>query len=375
MSNEEHDLTTISGVKAYLEPTHFKAADVHVLAGGHGNFTYRLFLQTPLDGRATVVMKHSKSYSATNPQFSLDLARQTFEARALRQVSANVASLPARVPAVHLFDEDKHVIIMDDAGTESTTLKSLFLSTNPPPAPLARDIGSAIGQFLGRLHSWGSGNDAAMDEFAGNDLGKRITSWITYGMILPTLTTTEVPAVALLPEPVSASDLANLRALVEKRTDQIHRARETLTMGDFWTGNIMVLLADAQVDRITVVDWELVKPGVAALDVAQFCAEMFAVVLFADEGSVAQDSARVLIDAFLTAYAGAYTVKHGVDGENRATVAARHLGAHLLTITTRYGWGSTPEETFRAVKTGLEYLQHGQDEDWVRNKSIFAPLL
>jgi len=60
-----------------------------------------------------------------------------------------------RVPEVHRFDEQAHVIIMDDAGEASVTLKD-FLSAGGPSVSMAVRIGESIGEFLGNLHDWGT---------------------------------------------------------------------------------------------------------------------------------------------------------------------------------------------------------------------------
>jgi 5-methylthioribose kinase len=55
------------------------------------------------------------------------------------------------VPELYHFDEQAHVIIMEDCGVQSLNLKQLMLTATPSPA-VAREIGLALGQFLGRLH-------------------------------------------------------------------------------------------------------------------------------------------------------------------------------------------------------------------------------
>jgi hypothetical protein len=46
------------------------------LSGGTANFVYRGILETPLeDGSKTVVIKHTESYVASNPNFKLTTTR------------------------------------------------------------------------------------------------------------------------------------------------------------------------------------------------------------------------------------------------------------------------------------------------------------
>ncbi|KAJ6542296.1 kinase-like domain-containing protein [Mycena vulgaris] len=368
----EHDLSTASGVQAYLATTPFASTVVTPLSGGNSSFTYRLHLSTPYEGHPTLVMKHARPYvalSASKIPFAIE--RQAFEAKALEKVKAGLDCGPlATVPGMHHFDEDAHVIIMGDCGAGSLTLKELMLTATPSPA-VAREIGLALGQFLGRLHSWAAVDPTMLDFFDQNEQAKKITAWVTYGRLISTLTTDALPAIALLNEQVDASDLADIRAIVDELTPEIYTSRETLTMGDFWTGNIMVSLRSdgpaLELERVHVIDWELAKPGLAALDVGQFCAEMHTLQLFKPH---TVESGAALIEAFLTAY----RAHCGTMAPHMPNVAAKHMGAHLVAITPRVPWG-TPEETAKVVEVGLTHLMEGCSDRWVRERSVLAPLM
>lgn len=66
------------------------------------------------------------------------------------------------VPNVHLFDEEAHVMIIDDCGTDARTLKQLVID-EALPQTVAEEIGAAIGRFLGRIHAW--------NKYASFDMG------------------------------------------------------------------------------------------------------------------------------------------------------------------------------------------------------------
>ncbi|KAJ6452082.1 kinase-like domain-containing protein [Mycena sanguinolenta] len=373
MASPEHDLSTAAGVQAFLATTEFASSAVTLLTGGTGNFTFRLHLLSPYKSQTTLVLKHARPYAAGSPSIPLAIERQAFEAGAMQKIKEDLDCGPlAAVPVVYHFDGTAHVIIMEDTGEKSRNLKAL-MSSAPLPVPVAQEIGRALGQFLGKLHSWAAIDPKVVDFFDQNQQAKRITSWITYGRLIPCLVTDKLPAVALLPEPVCESDLDDIRAIIAERTSEIFNCRDTLTMGDFWTGNIMVNLdTDAATGTtsfggVYIIDWELAKAGVAALDVGQFCAEMLSLILFKPH---AVESAKALIEAFLTEYR-AYC---GEMKPHFANVAAKHIGAHLVTITPQVGWG-TPEETVKAVEMGLEHLREGCSDRWVWEKSVLSPLM
>ncbi|KAJ7114908.1 kinase-like domain-containing protein [Mycena epipterygia] len=369
-----HDLSTIAGAQAYLEPTQFASTSLTLLSGAHCNFTYRLHLSTPYKDRSTLVMKHARAEIVLSASEILSIIeRQTFEAKALEKIKQDLDSGLATVPTLHHFDEHAHVIIMDDCGVQSLNLKELMLTATPSPA-VAREIGLALGQFLGRVHAWGTADPVMLDVFDQNKQARKITAWITYERIISTLTTDNLPAVALIPGGVPDSTLDAIRGIVDERIPEIYNSRATLTMGDFWTGNVMVSLnpaadsdTEASLERVRVIDWELVKPGIAALDVGQFCAEMHTLTLFKPHTTA---PASALIDAFLTSY----RAHCGAMASRMTNVAAIHMGAHLVVITPWVGWG-TPEETAKAIEVGVTYLTEGKSDAWVRESSIFAPLM
>ncbi|KAJ7029879.1 kinase-like domain-containing protein [Mycena alexandri] len=368
-----HDLSAAAGVQAYLETSQFASSTVTPLTGGTGNFAFRLHLLRPYNGKSTAVVKHARPYVATAASIPLAIERQAFEAKALEKVKEGLNCGPkATVPSVYHLDEEAHILIMEDCGENSINLKSLLVSA-PPSVTIAQDIGRALGQFLGRLHSWGTNEPAMLDFFDQNEQAKEITAWVTYGRILPTLTSGNVPAVAFLPEPVPESDLDDIRAIIAERTAEINTSRAALTMGDFWTGNVMVNLTkdaitgETSFENLYVIDWELAKTGVAALDVGQFCAEALTVTLFKPD---AVEASKALIEAFLTEY----RAHCGVMAPHMANTAAKHMGAHLVAITSGARWG-TPEETAKAIEVGLEHLMEGCSDRWVRERSVLSPLM
>jgi 5-methylthioribose kinase len=73
------DLTTTAGIQLYLQDTPFAAHTIQVLSGGMSNFTYRIYLHTPLDGQSTFILKYAAPYVAVSAgKFPLDQKRQVF---------------------------------------------------------------------------------------------------------------------------------------------------------------------------------------------------------------------------------------------------------------------------------------------------------
>lgn len=91
------------------------------------------------------------------------------------------------VPEVYLFDEVAHVIIMEDAGPGSITLKA-FMQTGKVSLSQAQKIGTSVGAFLGELHRWGADNKELLKVVKEHSEAVPLTTWVYYGQLLSTLT-------------------------------------------------------------------------------------------------------------------------------------------------------------------------------------------
>lgn len=264
------------------------------------------------------------------------------------------------VPEVHIFDEEANVIIMGDCGEGVPTLKAL-LQSDPPSGEIAELIGRELGSFLGGLHTRGSTEKGLLDVFRGNEDGRKLSAFATYGRLVSTLTTDHLPALSDPPLEVPSSKVDELRRIAAQTTQAMLSTEETVVMGDFWPGNILVRLrrdseGERQVERIFVIDWELAKPGLAGLDVGQFCAEMLLLQYFNEES---KSAASGMTAAFLHGY----RTEHGA-GLDVARTALVHIGAHLIAWTPRIPWGSN-ELTREVVTRGIEYVVEGDRADVV----------
>ena len=183
------------------------------------------------------------------------------------------------VPAVYYFDSALHAVIMDDAGPHAATLKGALLA-GQIPTPRAAALGTELGQFLRGLHTWGRGTEEGgklRDALGANVFARDIYALVTYGRLGATLRTpgstagVQEPLPALGDEPLGVSEetLRVVEALAERRSAQIRDVRgETLVMGDFWPGNVLVGVEDNDSPTL-VVDWEIARPGLAGVDVGQ----------------------------------------------------------------------------------------------------------
>ncbi|KAF9566918.1 hypothetical protein CPC08DRAFT_681640 [Agrocybe pediades] len=353
-TNNAIDLTTEDGVRAYLVGTSFESIDVLPLSGGTANYVYRLRLAIPHKGRGTLVLKHAQPYVKDYKALKFSLERQTYEVAALKHVREWLPSdSVVTVPEVHLFDEELHVIVMDDAGEDAVPLKAFLKQSGPVDIPLAREIGSALGEFLGKMHKWGQGNKKICDAVKGNIEAQQMSAWAFYGRLVDTLSGNH--QLAKLSDPLLVVDQENVevaRVVAKETTELLMHATDTFVMGDFWPGNLMIQLdAESKLKNIFVLDWELAKNGLISTDIGQFCAEIHLLGRCYPERC--KETAPAILDNFMDEYKTA--CEPTVEVVRRALI---QWGTHMAVLGARVDWGDK-EITREVTREGTRILVDG----------------
>ncbi|THV06613.1 hypothetical protein K435DRAFT_815972 [Dendrothele bispora CBS 962.96] len=364
------DLSNVSELKEYLEITPFACDDFEVLSGGTGNFVCRIKLRSPYEGSSTAVVKHAKPYvfsTRNTERYPFALERQRFEVESLRLVKE---WLPpdsfVTVPEVHLFDEKESVIIMEDSGQNSVTFKEFILRGRCSPEVGTR-IGSALGEFLGQLHVWGKDNLSKVVELLGpNEPAKKISGWATYGRLVSTLKGDDnLDALSGAPLGIPEDQLEIIKDVGEKTQQIMLSAEESFLMGDFWTGNILLQLDEADnVKRIYVIDWELAKPGLCGWDLGQLAAELDLLRRF-------HPSQKEVASNAISSFYQSYSRVHAGDIALYRT-AVTHWGNHLVVWTPRVAWGDR-DTTRQTVLSGVEMIIEGQNGAEEKIYKRFSP--
>jgi 5-methylthioribose kinase len=129
-----------------------------------------------------------------------------FEVEAMTRVKAWLSpDTVVTIPTVYKFDEDSHVLILEDCGEDTLTLKE-FAREGKVTMDLAGEIGTAIGQFIGSMHVWSLKNPGGiLDIFRRHKQAMALSAWATYGRLMPTLNGEDVLA-ALSDPPISVSE-------------------------------------------------------------------------------------------------------------------------------------------------------------------------
>jgi aminoglycoside phosphotransferase (APT) family kinase protein len=146
-------------------------------------------------------------------------------------------------------------------------------------------VGRSLGSYLAHVHNTTTNDSAIKEVFDSNTIGKNVSSSVYYAGL-----------------PAAAEKFGYtqpfITAAAKFAENEVLTANEVLTLGDFWTGNVLVSAPKEQGEpKLTVLDLELAKPGTAAFDIGQMGAEMLCLARFRSE-----DQGSLLLRTFFQAY-------------------------------------------------------------------------
>ncbi|KAK3711366.1 hypothetical protein LTR37_009746 [Vermiconidia calcicola] len=348
------DLTTEDGVLSWLQSSTFaegkNVTKVQRLTEGACGFVYRAYLEGT--SRSSVIIKHVESYAARAQNWKLDQNRITFEYEAMKYLSQPEMQSDefVRSPELLFFDSSDYVLIMEDAGN-LPSLKG-WLRSGVDIEHTAR-IGQALGRFLAKVHDTTAGAEEVLSHFNGNKTAKYLSGNLYFGTL-----------------PTAAAKFGYTDPYFQEAAkvgqQEVDESSEVLTVGDFWTGNVLVKATSPEDLHLYIVDLELAKPGTAAFDIGQMAAEMYCLAAFREQGLGSS-----LLNEFLRSYKSNRRVP--VDA---AKVAVR-IGVHLFVIMPKAWSNEASEERIKQVLSiGADLIRMGCERDKAGLlRSIVRPLI
>ncbi|KAI8577566.1 hypothetical protein K450DRAFT_251455 [Umbelopsis ramanniana AG] len=348
-------ITSDEDILAYIKrtkPDWIKIDTIERLSGGTANYVWRARLKEKcpeLGGCNSVVIKHAESFLATAPEFALFAERMNYEILAMRIAADATISLPnCTVPTIYSYDEADKVAFMEDIGHSANMKAYISALDEPPSSGFAREVGTALGRFIGRLHSAGHVQRHELIDKLDNPKGVAISRYVVYDRVESVLKKFGKTDQAL-------QDAANWGG------EQLSNNPQTLCMGDFWPGNILLPNDLTQDLKIQVVDWEICRYAPSGMDLGQFLAETYCLDKY-------RQPCKDIITAFLSAYCKEY---HPTLYDAR--IAIIHFGFHLVVWTPVNDWVDDGTEI---VDIGSQYVLHAWQEDWAWFKdTIFGDYL
>ena len=336
------EITNTEQLVAYLDrkQTTFSSESLQRLSGGNGNFVWRIIDKS---GKS-IIIKHAEPYVATSaPRIPLPVDRMDFEHRMLSHLTAKplIKEGPVLTPECYEYDAENHVLWLEDAGPR--TLKEAYADHTLDVQRAGRELGEWLAVLHRETSSFDIGNNKTAKAIYRYSYSNLAAALSKYGLD---------PSIG---EEVDR-DYGSLLA-----TDD-----ECMCHGDFWPGNVLV----GGGQKLTVVDWEIVRRGCGATDVGQFAAEAWLLDRFR--------GGRGLLPAFLSVYREKAKHKEGFSSDEAGKPmteffrrVAIQLGTHLAFWPTRVSWG-TEDETRDVMHQGFEVLVRAlaSDRDWFQSSML-----
>lgn len=345
-----YDLTTEQGLGNYLAASQSGHTSVKLLSGGTANYVYRANKE---DGPIRI-FKHAAPYLHSNKNFAFDPTRMDYEANILTMLSSTsnpffTNSPSSNVHAVRIFNYNTEMKLLETEDGGSRNLKDAYTdSTLDIP-----QIGQELAMWLAALHRSSNNVSLALpngdSDTNNNPIGVGIYRY-SYSNLHTALEQFDYDA-----------NLAH--QINEKFGSLLAIDDECVCHGDFWPGNILVCVNENASAALTVVDWEMVRRGTSATDVAQFAAEAFLLDRFR--------GGRCLCSSFVRAYL-ADRKDAGTLGKSWLRRLLVHWAVHVAFWPTRVEW-TDRAGTRKLVEIGTATLKNVLQDDW--EELLELPLL
>ncbi|TAQ85820.1 hypothetical protein B7494_g5860 [Chlorociboria aeruginascens] len=400
---QEPSLEAVSSVEEYFRqsPDNLSSrfpsiSAIMPMRGGGVNFTYRVHFGEPFKHRShgrqrqhnTAILKHYSPNIAATPQFTFNNNRQCFEALALKEIpkfTASEATLEhVRIPDLFWEDDVARVIIMEDvipparledapSLLESMIFRDFCKTANESPEKIqiACQVGSALGQYLALLHTLDHGpvSTAPRALFAHHVEARRVCALTAFGDFLGSLDRFGVE--------LEIDQRHLIQEVMGGMTEEMLTDEDTLVMGDFWFGNIIIGVqqtycsgsktlsnptpptdSTSSIHSIHIIDWEFVTYAPRYLDLAHFAAECWLYNHFYPSTSCGGSIYQQLTSSLFKAYR---TSGGTIDVQRVIYYIAGHVGC-FLGYSNR--WTDNPIVRKAKAKLAVKMIEDAQKKDW-----------
>lgn len=333
-------ITTEKELREFLSSKNVQCHDVEVLSGGSANFCWRI--KTSLGSQ--MIIKHAEPFIRIMPDVPLPLERLEFEHLALTTVPGIMSKDDhIRLPQVYDYFSEEQVILISDGGSQD--LKDTYKRDDAVNIPL---LGQRVGGWLARLHTQTSKPQVL--ELLKDKFNSKVANSIfqyTYAGFASVLKTHG--------HDPTLGERINAKFGTETSTDRI-----CLCHGDFWSPNIQLENQDLTIEdkekqvrklrapALTIIDWETVRVGNGATDVAKFAADAWLLDRF--HGS--KGMSKAFLDAYLA--------ERPLEQHDKIRLVV-HFAVHIV-FYSRMRW-TDEEGTKQLVRVGKEMLEAVEAED------------
>ena len=285
-------------------PSFSKGFDLIILRGGLMNQVWRA-----RSDHRSIIVKHAPPYIASAPDIPLNPGRITFEAICLEMLGPGgsmerVSEEHIRPPSFIDYDEDKHLLLMEDIGDYPDLANRLLMHD------LDLRTFSDIGSFLGQLHAY----SACYPERAAH---------VQNCSIQETRLAIQYEQIGTLCKKAGIPDADTLGKQAVKIGHLFLQPGRCLIQGDLWPASIIPTPAG-----IRIIDWEFAHFGHPAQDVAHLVAHLW---MLGHTGVRQTDQViRTFLDSYLATIDDAMPL---LFKDDMLDALAIHFGAEILVRT------------------------------------------
>jgi thiamine kinase-like enzyme len=338
------------GIEQYLTSRGVSFKEIiPVTDGGAVNYIWRV-IQIDSDGTSTsTIIKNASHHLRMNHNFQVSLDRMDFEAKALTTLpdllsshKINHMGLDIRLPTILHHDVSQHILHLSDDG-----FQNLLRAYTTSPALNIDSIGSRLGLWLAYLHTFTSSQAILplIKAQFNNLTGKKLYRTNFNGL---------AAALEKFGHDPKLGDRMNSRFGSLLETDEA-----CLVQGDFWPGNVVVK-EDQNTSKspiLTVIDWEMVRIGNGATDVAQFAAEAWILETFRAPPE------RRAHNGLMASFLKTYLAERTFSDQDKLRMAAQ-FAAHIVYLPSVVkSLAERPQQQMKMVRTGKEILDMIDRED------------
>lgn len=333
-------ITTELELRQVLSRKDVPCYEVEALKGGSANFCWRI--KTLLGKRS--IVKHAEPYIRDMPKDLLPVERLDCEHWALTTIPDLLSKDEhVQMPQVYGYYPGEHLLWMSDGGSRG--LRDAYKRGENIDVPL---VGQRLGAWLAKLHSIQPASEV-LDELktsGENKYGKFVFSYTFEGVA------------QVLNEHHFDPGLGE--RIKEKWGIEEASEKTSICHGDFWLANIQLedaepvpKIEDAEDVKLetpvlTIIDWENIRIGNGATDVARFAADAWMTDRFHGE--------KGMFKAFLEAYLAERDLKK--EGKIRLAV---HFAVHII-FYSKMGW-TDKDGTKKLVEVGKDMLEAVEAND------------
>ncbi|KAI1422500.1 kinase-like domain-containing protein [Xylaria sp. FL1777] len=360
------------------------------IKGGSTNYTYRIICacssakksDQSSTAQTTMIIKYAPPYAVITPNIPFTPERQEFEAFAMQELALALRRLASTtivtLPRLIFHDRTNHILAMEDVGLDATSsekkqetstislkdfCKSSSITSND--ITVADRVGTELGKFLFGLHHCGrsiglSESDKLRETFVRNAAARQLDVDTTFGDILRNLDEFQVT--------YSADEKRILERLIQETSFEIMNNFETIIMGDFWYGNILLKFQTGaelrDLTQIGVIDWEFTTCGPLFVDLAHFASEIWLQDRFhLNNGlaSIANRKAAVSLFASYRACGGYIDCKK----------IALYIGGHVCCFLRFTNWTDDMEHRKTVAREAIDLMLAADSKNWASVNNSF----